>query len=291
MSPPESPGADPPADAATSPAVPDAASCASPGASADAASDAGAPRDPEEPSDPEGPPDGVEAGEPPRRRYVREYLETLLVAVLIVLFGTTFIVQNSVIPSASMEPTLLIGDYLLVDRVVFAPADAGRPAPWLAQREIRHGDVVVFRYPPDPRIDYIKRVVGLPGDVVEIRDKQVYRNGVAIDEPYKLHATGIVYPRTAPGSRGTRDNFGPLVVPEGEYFVMGDNRDYSADSREWRFVPRSHVTGRALVVFWSREMRPGAWERRDDPGWRRLWEALRDFPSTTRWERIGEVVE
>ena len=227
----------------------------------------------------------------PRRRYLREYAETLLVAVLIVLFGTTFIVQNSVIPSASMEDTLLIGDYLLVDRIAFDPADAPAPAAWLGQRPIRHGDIVVFRYPPNPRVDYIKRVIGLPGDTIEIRDKQVYRNGVAIEEPYKVHKTGLIYPASAPASRGTRDNFGPTVVPEGEYFVMGDNRDYSADSREWRTVPRSHVTGRALVVFWSREMRPGAWEHHSAPTWKRMLEAVRDFPRLTRWERIGKKVE
>lgn len=229
---------------------------------------------------------------PARRRYVREYLETLLVAILIVLFVTTFIVQNSVIPSASMEQTLLIGDYLLVDRSIFAPADATSPARWLGQRSIRRGDVVVFRHPPDPRVDYIKRVIGLPGERVEIRNKQVYIDGVALDEPYKVHATGIVYPRDAPGSRGTRDNFGPVVVPEGEYFVLGDNRDYSADSREWRFVPRSHVTGRALFVFWSRQMRPGAWEHAGaQPSWSHFLKALKDFPHLTRWERIGRLVE
>lgn len=226
------------------------------------------------------------------RRYVREYLETILVAILIVLFGTTFVVQNSVIPSASMEQTLLIGDYLLVDRIVFAPADAEAPAAWLGQRALRHGDVIVFRYPPDPSLDYIKRIVGLPGDVIEIRDKQVYRNATAIAEPYKVHAHGTIL--SAPGGPspwGGRDNFGPVAVPEGHYFVMGDNRDYSADSREWRFVPRSHVTGRALVVFWSREMRAGEWERRDRSRLAGLLQGLKDFPRLTRWERIGRVVE
>ena len=219
-------------------------------------------------------------------------LETILVAVLIVLFGTTFIVQNSVIPSASMEGTLLIGDYLLVDRIVFSPTDAQAPAAWLGQRELQHGDVIVFRYPPDPSLDYIKRIVGLPGDSIEIRDKQVYRNGAALDEPYKVHAHGTILPAPAGSSPwGGRDNFGPVAVPAGHYFVMGDNRDYSADSREWRFVPRSHVTGRALLVFWSRDMRAGEWESRTRTRWTGLLQTLKDFPRLTRWERIGQVVD
>jgi signal peptidase I len=236
------------------------------------------------------PPDD-DAGETARgRRHLREYSETILVAVLIVLFGTTFIVQNSVIPSASMEDTLLIGDYLFVNKVVLAAVDAGAPTRWLAQRPIRRGDVIVFRFPPDPTVDYIKRVVGLPGDAIEIRDKQLFINGRAVDEPYKVHGTSVVYPRSAAGSRGVRDNFGPVSVPEDHYFVLGDNRDYSADSREWRFVPRSHVTGKAVVVFWSREMRPGEWQRRSRPSGGRILEALREFPARTRWERIGRVV-
>jgi signal peptidase I len=255
------------------------------------------PASPASPAD-DGLPTGVEpaaetAAMPPKpRRYVREYLETILVAILIVLFGTTFIVQNSVIPSASMEQTLLIGDYLLVDRIVFAPADAEAPAAWLGQRELRHGDVIVFQYPPDPSLDYIKRVVGLPGDTIEIRDKQVFRNRSAISEDYKVHAHGAIL--EAPDSSspwGGRDNFGPVTVPEGHYFVMGDNRDYSADSREWRFVPRSHVTGRALVVFWSRDMRAGEWERRSRTRITNIFQSLKDFPRLTRWERIGRVVE
>jgi signal peptidase I len=222
---------------------------------------------------------------------VRDGLETLLVAVLVVLFVSTFAVQNSVIPTASMEETLLVGDHVLVNRVVFAPEDALAPAGWLAQRAVRHGDVVVFKFPTDPGTDYIKRVVGLPGDVVEIRDKQVWRNGEPIVEPYAVHATGIVEPR-APGKRGgQRDNFGPLTVPEAAYFVLGDNRDYSADSREWGCVPRSHVTGRALLVLWSREQRPGTW--RSGPAARvaAFLRTLRDFPRDTRWSRVGRLVE
>jgi signal peptidase I len=208
-----------------------------------------------------------------------------------VLFVTTFGVQNSVIPTASMEDTLLIGDYLLVNKVAFSPADARRPAAWLGQRPLRRGDVVVFKYPPDPRTDYIKRVVGLPGDVVEIRDKRLLVNGVELEEPHAFHKTGIIQHLGSPGLRSNRDNFGPVQVPVDSILALGDNRDYSADSREWGCVPRDHVTGRAFVIFWSRHQRPGAWQAR---GWTRLrglLDALRRFPVDTRWSRIGTVVE
>lgn len=229
------------------------------------------------------------AGTKPRRARagrLREGLETVLVAILIVLFTTTFAVQNSVIPSASMEDTLLIGDYLFVNKVAFAPADAGSPVAWLAQRAPAVGDVVVFKYPPSPDVDYIKRIVGVPGDVIELRDKQLYRNGREVDEPYKVHKHGPIHSRDT--REGRRDNFGPVTVPAGHYFVLGDNRDYSADSRDWEFVPRDHVTGRAFVIFWSRELDPR--RKRDESALERMLHAARALYEHTRWERIGRHV-
>jgi signal peptidase I len=220
----------------------------------------------------------------------RDTIETVLVAVMVVLFTTTFAVQNSVIPTASMEDTLLIGDYLLVNKVVLAPADAAAPTRWLGQRPLRHGDVVVFKFPNNPAVDYVKRVIGLPGDVLELRDKQLFRNVEAPDEPYKRHKTGITYPRGTPGQDGTRDNLAPVTVPEGHLFVMGDNRDYSADSREWRFVPRTHVTGRAFVVFWSRDRRPGSWSAQGAVRIQQVVASIRTFYRDTRWRRIGTRV-
>jgi len=230
---------------------------------------------------------------PPRRsagRAVRDTVETVLVAVLVVLFATTFAVQNSVIPTASMEDTLLIGDYVLVNKVMFAPVDADAPTSWLAQRPLQHGDVIVFKFPNDPTVDYVKRVIGLPGDVIEIRDKQLLRNGEPVQEPYKRHKTGITYPRGTPGPDGTRDNLDPVTVPPDSLFVMGDNRDYSADSREWRFVPRSHVTGRAFAVFWSRDRRPGSWSGQGAARIQQAIASIKTFYRDTRWRRIGQVV-
>lgn len=225
----------------------------------------------------------------PRRPDLRDHVETLLVAILVVLFTTTFIVQNSVIPTASMEDTLLIGDYLLVNKVIFSPADAAAPAAWLGERPIRHGDIVIFKYPHDPTIDYIKRVIGLPGDVIEVRDKKVLRNGLPLTEPKVRLKTSIVYPR---GSLdGSRDNFGPVKVPEDSLFVMGDNRDWSADSREWGFVPRSHVDGRALMIFWSRDQRGGAWQLRGTERLRRVARAFTTFYRDTRWDRLFTWLE
>jgi len=232
---------------------------------------------------PANPPQGRSPG-----RFLRDYLETVLVAVLVVLFGTTFVVQNSVIPSASMEDTLLVGDYILVNRIAFAPEDAGAPARWLGMRPIQHADVVVFKFPGDPATDYIKRVIGLPGDVIEVKDKALYRNGELLDEPQVRHKTGIIIPRSAPD--GKRDNFGPFVVPEGDLFLMGDNRDYSQDSREFGPVPRSHVTGRALVVFWSKRQGPGAQALRGTNRVRRFMRSLLTFHEDMRWRRLMKVI-
>lgn len=232
----------------------------------------------------------VEAPAPRGRgplRMLRDYAETLMVAILVVLFATTFIMQNSVIPSASMEDTLLVGDYIIVNRVIFAPEDAPAPARWLGMRPLRHGDVVVFKHPADPATDYIKRVVGLPGDRIEVRDKAAYRNGRELSEPYAVHRTGIVYPRGS--ADGARDNFGPVTVPEGMLFVMGDNRDYSRDSREFGYVPRDLVTGRAFVIFWSKTEPPGAFERRR-PSLRRSLASLRTLHRDVRWNRLLTIV-
>lgn len=221
-------------------------------------------------------------------RFLRDQVETVLVAILVVLFATTFAVQNSVIPSASMEDTLLVGDYVLVNKVIFAPADRAAPAAWAAMRPLERGDVVVFKFPAEPRTDYIKRIVGLPGDVIEIRDKGTWRNGARAEEPWAVHRTGIVHPRGSAG--GPRDNFGPLIVPPGHLFLMGDNRDYSRDSREFGVVPAELVTGRAFLVFWSKTQRPGAFGR-SSGGLRTTLASLRTFHRDVRWSRLFTIVE
>lgn len=186
-----------------------------------------------------------------RKSVAREYLESIIIAVIMALFIRTFVVQAFKIPTGSMEPNLLIGDHLLVNKFVFSPGGVERAV--LPTRDIRRGDVVVFKYPEDTERDFIKRVIGLPGDTVELKSHRVYINGALLDEPYAHYL-----PRpdgnladAFPGD--VRDTYGPVTVPPHAYFMMGDNRDNSQDSRYWGFLPRDYVKGRALFIYWSFE--------------------------------------
>ena len=184
---------------------------------------------------------------------LRENLEGVLWALLIALLVRSFVVQSFFIPSGSMEQTLAIGDRLLVSKCLY-----GIRLPfgdrWICHwHEPRRGDVVVFTFPPDPGKDLIKRVVGLPGDEIQIRDKQVYVNGVPYRNPHERHGD----PAIVPAQAGPRDNLRPIRVPPHSYFVMGDNRDFSYDSRFWGFVPERDLVGKALVKYWSWDKQNG----------------------------------
>ncbi len=191
-----------------------------------------------------------------RKSVAREYFESLVIAVIMALFIRTFIVQAFKIPTGSMEPNLLIGDHLLVNKFVYGPGGAERVL--LPTRDVRRGDVVVFKYPEDPERDFIKRVIGLPGETVELRQHRVHINGRPLDEPYAHY---LPRPADADGyeytAQDVRDAYGPVVVPPDAYFVMGDNRDNSQDSRYWGFLPRDYVKGRALFIYWSFEPEGG----------------------------------
>jgi signal peptidase I len=198
----------------------------------------------------------------------REYVESLLIALLLALFVRSFVVEAFTIPSGSMEPTLLIGDYLLVNRMSYVMkvpftdtviANLGAP---------KHGDTIVFRYPEDHSKDFIKRVIGKEGDTVEIRDKVVYVNGLKANDATAWFADHDVIP----GSSSERDNFGPIIVPKDSYFVMGDNRDNSLDSRFWGFVKRKELVGRAFILYFS-------WDGRSE-----------DLFHRVRWERIAHLI-
>jgi signal peptidase I len=195
------------------------------------------------------------AGHGFRKSVVREYFESICVAVILAFFVRTFVVQAFKIPSGSMEPNLLIGDHLLVNKFVFAPTLTSLERVLLPIDPIRRGDIIVFKYPEDPSRDFIKRVIGLPGDTIEMRNKTVYVNGSPLDEPY----AHFIYPPDEPGS-GAPDigspgdllrAFPPMMVPRDNYFMMGDNRDNSQDSRYWGFMPRDYVKGKALFVYFS----------------------------------------
>ncbi|MCB1055831.1 MAG: signal peptidase I [Acidobacteria bacterium] len=192
------------------------------------------------------------------RSWWADLIAAILVGVIVALFVRTWVVQVFEIPTESMEPTLLRGDHVLVNRFVFGTGAADAPS-WLPMRAVRRGDIVVFRFPPDPTRNYVKRAVALGGDVLEITDKELRVNQEPMDESaYVVHDDPRIYPRSLflhDGYR-KRDNFGPVVVPQGYLFMLGDNRDDSYDSRFWGQVPRRLLKGRPLVVLWS--MTPGS---------------------------------
>ena len=192
---------------------------------------------------------------------VIEYIEAIIVAVVIALVVRTFVMQPFTIPSGSMLNTLLIGDCVLVNKFVYGVKVPFTDDYLVNVGEPERGDVVVFEFPLDPSQDYIKRIVGVPGDVITVRDKQLYVNGQKPDEPYVIHT------RPA-GVMADEDNFGPFTVPAGEYFMMGDNRDDSYDSRKWGTVKRNALVGKAWRLYWS-------------------WENI----SNIRWGRIGEEIK
>ncbi len=182
---------------------------------------------------------------------VREYFESIVIAVILALFVRTFVVQAFKIPSGSMEDNLLIGDHLLVNKFIYGGAPTAVERALLPVRDIHRGDVIVFKFPQEPDRDFIKRVIGLPGETVELRRKAVYVNGQKIDEaPFHLKLKYAVPSEGAP-QHDKVDSYGPVTVPTGHYFVMGDNRDDSADSRFWGFLPATYVKGRAMTIYFS----------------------------------------
>jgi signal peptidase I len=198
---------------------------------------------------------------PYRKSTAREYFESICVAVILALFVRTFVVQAFKIPTGSMENNLLIGDHLLVNKFVFAPTLSPLEQSLLPIDPIRRGDVIVFKYPEQPDRDFIKRVIGLPGEMIELRNKKVYIDGTPLDEPY-VH---FIFPPDENDSSSASElpdfdltrTYGPVTVPERHYFMMGDNRDNSQDSRYWGFMPQDYVKGKALFVYFSYGDAPG----------------------------------
>ena len=217
----------------------------------------------------------------------REYFESIVVAVILALFIRTFVVQAFKIPTGSMEPNLLVGDHLLVNKFVFAPTATPIEGAVLPMRPIRRGDVIVFKFPEEPERDFIKRVIGLPGETIEMRHKKIFVNGQPIDEPYVHFLTPPSTDFQEVTSLDKRETFAPVVVPDDRYFVMGDNRDNSQDSRYWGFLPRDYVKGRALLIYWSYE---SGREDYVDEGLgatiKRLGSVVMHFFTKTRWERL-----
>ncbi len=216
----------------------------------------------------------------PHKSKLREYLEAIVIAVLFLKFANTFVLQTFYIPSGSMEDTLLVGDHLFVNRFIYGPEGWLEGLPLLPARNVRRGDIVIFRSVEEPSQDLVKRCVGMPGDRIEILSKQLYVNGQRVEDGgYVLHRKpGSIVPR--------RDNVGPLTVPAGSYYCLGDNRDDSNDSRFWGPVPAAMVKGRASAIYWSYggEVSDG---KSADVGtfFGRTLRTVIGFPIKTRWTR------
>ena len=194
---------------------------------------------------------------------VQEYAEAIIIALLIALFIRTFIVQAFKIPSESMKPTFLVGDHILVSKFIY-----GVKIPFIRNTlipisEPKRGDIVVFIYPEDRSKDFIKRVIGVSGDTIEIKNKKTYLNGLPLNDSHGVYTDDFIIP----GSIQPRDNFGPVTVHPGSIFVMGDNRDHSYDSRFWGLVDLKDVMGKAFIIYWS-------WDKENHG---------------VRWSRFGQI--
>jgi signal peptidase I len=234
----------------------------------------------------------------PQRNFLTEWTVTLI----FLLFGTTTLVQAFVIPTGSMEKSLLVGDHLLVDKLAYAPAGpVSRHI--LPYDEIKRGDIIVFRYPVDISQTFVKRAMGVPGDRIHMQDKVLYLNGKALEEPYVYHGTEYIdsyrdnFPNDpdVPVAEGAHDMLanhvqgGDVVVPPNCYFAMGDNRDSSLDSRYWGFVPRDNIIGKPLIIYWSYD---ASTEDLSSPGLtvKHVADLMEHFPSKTRWKRTFKLI-
>ena len=239
----------------------------------------------------------IPAAEPPRGA-IAEWTVT----ILLLLFGTTTLVQAFVIPTGSMEDSLLIGDHLLVDKLAYAPPGA-LSRYILPYTPLKRGDIIVFKYPVDVRQTFVKRVIAIPGDRIRLINKDVYLNGKLLKEPYKYNKTPYVdsYRDNFPSDPNTRVDDralemldknvvdGEVVVPPDCYFAMGDNRDSSLDSRYWGFVPRANIVGKPLIIYWSYD---APTERLVSSGidFDHLFDLARNFFTKTRWKRTFMLI-
>ena len=223
-----------------------------------------------------------------KKSTLREYFESVVIAVILALFVRTFVVQAFKIPTGSMENNLLIGDHLLVNKFVYGPAPTGFERTLLPIGTIKRGEVLVFKYPEQPDRDFIKRVIGLPGETLEVRQKKVYINGKPLDEPYTHFLTapaGSAFHEET--SFDVRDQYGPVTIPPDHYFMMGDNRDNSQDSRYWGFLPRENIKGRALLIYWSYEAEREEYEEAGaGETVKGLFSVFTHFFTRTRWDRM-----
>jgi len=234
----------------------------------------------------------------PPRGFIAEWTVT----IVLLLFGTTTLVQAFVIPTGSMEDTLLVGDHLLVDKLAFAPGGAVSKY-ILPYSDVHRGDIIVFRYPIDIKQTFVKRVMGVPGDHLHLMNKEVFLNGHKLNEPYVVHKLDYIdsyrdnfpsepnTPIFPPAQAMLEHNVqgGDVVVPPGYYFAMGDNRDQSLDSRYWGFVPRENIIGKPLIIYWSYD---ASTSDLSDPSVtaQHLFDVVIHFPTKTRWSRTLRLI-
>lgn len=250
-------------------------------------------------SEPRTAPAGTPESHPPARKtrpkkvreksVLREYFELIVETAVFVFFVMTFVVQAFQIPTGSMETTLLIGDFLLVNKFAYASPRSALEDAVLPNRPIRRHDIVVFKYPQELTKDYVKRVVALAGEKVEIKDKQVYVNDQPVAEPFKVHSDSQVFTKGEYYQYDDliRDNYGPVTVPPGHMFMMGDNRDQSWDSRYWGFLPVSYVKGRPWMIYFSYAAERNAYLQTS------VGERLKriaTFLPKARWRRVLKVI-
>lgn len=231
---------------------------------------------------------------------VRDFVVEWSVTIVILLFGTTTLMQAFVVPTSSMDTTVKVGDHMIVDKLSYAPSGSmsGKLLPYT---DVRRGDIIVFRWPPDPRQNYVKRVIGVPGDRIRVQNKEIFLNGKKVTEPYIQHIDpnydpyrdnfpGEPFGRLDPRAidmLGNHVKNGEVIVPPDSYFAMGDNRDNSLDSRYWGFVPRENIIGKPFFIFWSYDAQT---EDLVDFTLKHFIDLAQHFFTKTRWERTLRIV-
>jgi signal peptidase I len=240
---------------------------------------------------------GTDTGEPETqggKSQLREWCESLAFTVVFVLVFTSYVAQATRVPTESMKPTIMVGDHFFLDKLGFQANYPAGIRGYLPDRSLSRGDIVAFSSPTLGDIPFVKRLIGLPGDVIEISDKELFVNDVRLDEPYKIHVDESVYrpdPWT-PSELHARDSYGPVTLPENSYFVMGDNRDNSNDSRFWGFVRKEEIIGKPLFIYWSYRSDPYVpGQRSFKESVRGYWSIATHFFSRTRWFRIGKMID
>jgi signal peptidase I len=223
------------------------------------------------------------------KNFFREYFELIVETAVFVFFVMTFIVQAFQIPTGSMIPKLLIGDFLLVNKMAYVRPSSAFEGLLVPRKQLQRKDIIVFKWPGDLTKDFVKRVIGLEGEKVEVRGKQLYINDQPIEEPYKVHKDSPAYAKDDQYSysQAIGANYGPVTVPPGHLFVMGDNRDDSADSRSWGFVPLANIKGRPWIIYFSYGAERDAYLK---TSFRDRLKKLVSFLPKARWGRILNII-